>query len=342
MIRRVLAAGEQASGLVEQMLTYSGKRPASRMPLDLSRLVVEMLDLLRVSVSEKCALAPDLEANLPAVDGDPNQIRQVVLNLVTNASEAIGGGGGNVTVRTGTTDVDAAELAASFGATDLPPGRCVFVEVSDTGAGMSAETRARVFEPFFTTKFSGRGLGLASVLGILRTHGGAIAIASELGVGSSFRVLLPASHRAARSESRVGRSLGKPSGSGLILVVDDEEAVLEVAQEFLERSGFAVLTAIGGNQAIDLFRARAEEIDAVVLDLTMPEKDGLETCLEINRIRSSVPVIVASGYSEEIANGRLKGQPIAGFIRKPFEPEELVARILEVTGGATAAPAEPR
>jgi len=321
MIRRVHAAGEQASGLVEQMLTYSGKRSASQIPFDLSRLVVEMLDLLRVSVSEKCALAPDLEANLPAVDGDPNQIRQVVLNLVTNASEAIGGGGGSVTVRTGAKYVDAAGLAASFG---------------DTGAGMSAETRARVFEPFFTTKFSGRGLGLASVLGIVRTHGGAIGIASELGVGSSFRVLLPASHRAARSASRAGRFLGEPVGSGLVLVVDDEEAVLEVAREFLERSGFAVLTATGGDEAIDLFRARAEEIDAVMLDLTMPGKDGLETCLEINRIRSSVPVIVVSGYGEEIANGRLEGHPIAGFIRKPFDPEELVARILEVTGGAPA------
>jgi PAS domain S-box-containing protein len=334
MIRRVHAAGEQASGLVEQMLTYSGKRAASQMPLDLSRLVVEMLDLLRVSVSEKCSLAPDLEANLPAVEGDPNQIRQVVLNLAINASEAIRGGGGSVTVRTGTADVDAAELAASFGETDLSPGRYVFVEVSDTGAGMSAETRARVFEPFFTTKFFGRGLGLASVLGIVRTHGGAIAIASELGVGSSFRVLLPPSNRTARTESRLGRSLVEPSGSGFILVVDDEEAVLEVAQEFLERSGFAVLTATGGDQAIDLFRARADEIDAVVLDLTMPDKDGLETRLEISRIRSGVPVIIASGYGEEIVNGRFEEQPVAGFIRKPFEPEELVAKILEVSGQA--------
>jgi PAS domain S-box-containing protein len=331
MIGRVQAAGEQASGLVEQLLTYSGKRSPSQMPLDLSRLVMEMLDLLRVSVSEKCSLVPELEADLPAVDGDPYQIRQVVLNLVTNASEAIAGSGGNVTVRTGTAVADAAELAASFGATDLAPGRYVFVEVSDTGTGITAETRARVFEPFFTTKFFGRGLGLASVLGIVRAHGGAIAIESEPGHGSRFRVLLPPSPRVGRSEPLVDRSVAGPCEGALVLVVDDEEPVLEVAQHFLERAGFAVLTALGGEQAVDLFRARAEEIDAVVLDLTMPDKDGLETCLEIGRIRSGVPVIVTSGFGEEFSNRRLEGQAIAGFLRKPFEPEDLVSRILEVT-----------
>jgi PAS domain S-box-containing protein len=330
LIRRVRTAGEQASGLVEQMLTYSGKRSPSRRPFDLSRLVVEMLDLLRVSVSEKCSLAPDLEADLPAVDGDPNQIRQVVLNLAINASEAIGSGGGSVTIRTGTVDMDAAALVTSFGTNDLSPGRYVFMEVSDTGAGMSAETRARVFEPFFTTKFFGRGLGLASVLGIVRSHGGAIAITSALGVGSSFRVLLPPSDRAARTEPRVGRPPGEPGGSGRVLVVDDEEAVLEVAREFLERSGLSVLTATDGDRAVELFRTHAEEIGAVVLDLTMPEKDGLETCREIDAIRPGVPVLVVSGYGEEMVGGRLEGQPIAGFVRKPFDPEDLVARILEI------------
>jgi len=340
-LRRVRAAGEQAAGLVDQMLTYSGKPSDSRMPLDLSRLVADMLDLLRVSVSEKCALAPDLEVNLPAVEGDSSQIRQVILNLVTNAAEAMVEGGGSVTVRTGTVNVDAADLVRSFGATDLPAGRYVFAEVSDQGAGMSAETRARVFEPFFTTKLAGRGLGLASVLGIVRAHGGAIAITSELGVGSSFRILLPPSNRTARPQSWVRESLGKPGGKGLILAVDDEEEVLEVAREFLERSGFEVLTAIGGEAGIELFRANTEEIDAVVLDLAMPGKDGLETCLEISRIRSEVPVFIASGYGEEVLNSRLDGQRIAGFIRKPFEFEEFVARILNATGGATGAVAEP-
>ena len=321
------------------MLAYSGRPSDSRMPLDLSRLVADMLDLLRVSVSEKCALAPDLEVNLPAVEGDSSQIRQVILNLVTNAAEAMEEGGGSVTVRTGT--VNAADLVCSFGATDLPAGNCVFVEVSDQGDGMSTETRARIFEPFFTTKLSGRGLGLASVLGIVRAHGGAITITSELGVGSSFRILLPPSNRTARPQSWVRGSRGALSGKGLILVVDDEEEVLEVAREFLERSGFEVLTAIGGEAGIELFRACAEEIDAVVLDLAMPGKDGLETGLEISRIRSEVPVLIASGYGEEVLNSRLDGQRIAGFIHKPFELEELVAPILNVTGGMTGAVAEP-
>jgi len=210
---RARAAGQQAAGLVEQMLTYSGKPSDSRMPLDLSRLVAEMLDLLRASVSEKCAVERDLEANLPTVDGDPSQICQVILNLVINASEAVEEGAGTVTIRTGAVNLDAADLLGSFGATDLPAGKYVFMEVSDQGAGMSAEIRARVFEPFFTTKLSGRGLGLASVLGIVRTHDGAIRITSELGVGSSFRVLLPSrpgsqrgsSDPASRGEEAVGR-----------------------------------------------------------------------------------------------------------------------------------------
>jgi len=198
---RARAAGQKAAGLVGQMLTYSGKPSDARMPLDLSRLVAEMLDLLRASVSEKCALEPDLEENLPTFDGDPSQICQVILNLVINGSEAVEEGAGTVTIRTGALNLDAADLLGSFGATDLPAGRYVFVEVSDQGAGMSAEIRARVFEPFFTTKLSGRGLGLASVLGIVRTHGGAIRVTSELGVGSSFRVLLPSRPGSQRGSS---------------------------------------------------------------------------------------------------------------------------------------------
>jgi two-component system cell cycle sensor histidine kinase/response regulator CckA len=188
---RVRAAGEQAAGLVEQMLTYSGKPSDSRMPLDLSRLVVDMLDLLRASVSAKCSLEPDLEAKLPLVDGDPNQVCQVILNLVMNAAQAMKDDRGTVTVRTGTVNVDAPELRGSSGAPDLPSGRYAFLEVSDQGVGMNTSVRERVFEPFFTTKHSGRGLGLASVLGIVRSHGGTVQIASDLGVGSHFRVLLP-------------------------------------------------------------------------------------------------------------------------------------------------------
>jgi PAS domain S-box-containing protein len=188
---RARSAGEQAAGLVEHMLTYSGKPSDSRMPLDLSRLVAELLDLLRASVSEKCTIEPDLEASLPRVDGDPSQVCQVILNLVMNASEAMTEGAGTVAIRTGTVDAEAADLLGSFGAADLPAGKYVFLEVSDQGVGMSASVRQRVFDPFFTTKLSGRGLGLASVLGIVRSHGGTVEVASELGVGSSFRVLLP-------------------------------------------------------------------------------------------------------------------------------------------------------
>jgi PAS domain S-box-containing protein len=192
-IHRVRGAGEQAAKLVEQLLTYSGKSSAKQVPLDLSRLVVEMLDLLRVSVTEKCELVPDLEGDIPAVDADPSQMRQVILNLVLNAAEAMKEGGGQVTIRTGSGSADASDLANSFGSCDLPSGRVVFLEVSDTGPGIREEIRARIFEPFFTTKRSGRGLGLASVLGIVRAHAGAIVVESEPTAGSRFRVILPTS-----------------------------------------------------------------------------------------------------------------------------------------------------
>jgi len=350
-VEHIHSAGEYASELVEQLLTYAGKPSVSLAALDLSRLVADMLDLLRVSISEKCTLEPDLQGELPTVKGDPSQLRQVILNLVMNASEALEEQAGVVAVRTGAMHADRSFLSDTVGTTDLPAASYVFLEVRDTGTGLDAETKQRIFEPFFTTKFSGRGLGLASVLGIVRAHGGAIKIESQPGAGSSFQMLLPcvagvdlrpeaplpdsddraietdtsrALHRHATQPAAAGTPAESPAESGLVLVIDDEQAVVEVTEAFLERAGYAVLAASGARSGLEIFRLRAHEIDVVILDAAMPETGGAEIHREISRLRPDLPVIVVSGYNREMLREQSDFQGVAGFLQKPYDSEELL------------------
>ncbi len=330
-LARIRVAAEHGAGLTEQMLAYSGRSGVVLKPLDLSHLVEEVLDLLRASISEQCRLELDLAPRAP-VEGDTTQIRQVLLNLVTNASESLVGGVGTLVVRTGLVQQSAEDLAGAAGAEHPHAGAYAVLEVSDDGQGMDANTQARVFEPFFTTKFSGRGLGLAAVLGIVRMHGGAVQIRSGVGSGTSVRVLLPELHGdfAGPPDAGDGRTGGRRSGT--ILVVDDQDDVVEVAQAFLERAGHSVIAASGGRAAIEIFRERGYEIDAVLLDLAMPDTGGEEVLLEIRRIRSDVRVIIATGYSAQAASERLASLGVVGFVHKPYEPEE----ILEQVGRALA------
>jgi PAS domain S-box-containing protein len=325
-LARIRAAAEHGAGLTEQMLAYSGRSGVTLKPLDLSDLVEEMMDLLRASISERCRLELDLSPRTP-VEGDGTQIRQVVLNLVTNASEALVGGVGALLVRTGLVVHSAEDLAGAVG-TDRPrPGAYAFLEVSDDGQGMDATTQARVFEPFFTTKFSGRGLGLAAVLGIVRTHGGVVQIRSAVGMGTRVRVLIPELRGDFAAAERAPRTRSPERRRGTILVVDDQDDVVEVAQAFLERAGHRVVTAGGGRAAIETFRERGHEIDAVLLDLAMPDTTGEEVLLEIQRIRSDVRVIIATGYSAQAAAERLASLGVVGFVRKPYQPEEILEQI---------------
>jgi len=325
---RIRSATKHAGALTSQMLTYSGKASASLKPLDLSGLVEEMRELLDASISKKCRLETSLPHRRTLVEGDPTQLRQVIMNLVTNASESLHERPGSVAVRTGLVSADAADLEGTFGRGDLAEGDYVYLEVSDTGEGMDEEICKRIFEPYFSTKFAGRGLGLASVLGIVRGHGGAIRLVSEPGGGTTFRVLLPPATRATRPAPSKARPPDTARQGGTILVVDDEEWVLELAREFLERNDFTVLTADGGRVALEILRGdEARAIDAVVLDLTMPDLDGRETFLEIRSLRPDLPVIVSSGFDEEATAGRFPAGEIAAFVRKPYEPEDLVDAI---------------
>jgi PAS domain S-box-containing protein len=333
-VEQIRLAAQRAAELSRQMLAYSGKGKFVVETTDLNALVTEMVHLLEASVSKKAVLQYHLSEETPAIEADATQLLQVVMNLITNASEALGGQAGVVSIATGAIDLDRASLRTMHSDEDLPEGRYFYLEVVDTGCGMDAETRSKVFDPFFTTKFSGRGLGMSAVLGIVRGHRGAIQVVSEPGKGTSFRLVFPASDRSVRSEAASGRELrGRPSRSGTVLVVDDHEQVLQFVTKALERAGYTVLQARDGREGIQVFRERAEEIAVVLLDLTMPELSGEEAFEEIRRIKTDARVILSSGFSEEEASSRFTGKGLLGFLQKPYETSALLAKLHEAMEG---------
>ncbi|MCK4547472.1 MAG: PAS domain S-box protein [Candidatus Eisenbacteria sp.] len=336
-IEAIETAARRAAELCAQMLAYSGKGRFVVRAVSLSEVVEEMAHLLEVSISRNTVFKRDLSADIPLIDADATQIRQIVLNLITNASESIGDGGGTIVLDTGVTHCTREDLAKTYLDEDLPEGDYIYMEVSDTGCGMSEETLSRIFEPFFTTKFTGRGLGLAAVLGIVRGHRGAIMVSSEPGCGTTFRVLFPPGVQpAAVAEPRIPESADLKA-QGTVLVVDDEEAVRFVTRRMLEKAGFDVLTAGDGREGVRIFRDRADDIVAVILDLTMPHQAGEQTFYRLREIRSNVPVILASGYSERELSERFRGKGLAGFIQKPFGFATLTERLkkaLEIVPGS--------
>ena len=316
-VHGILRVGEQAAHLTRQMLAYSGKGKFVVEPLDLSRLVRDISDLIRPSISKKVALHLELEPDLPRVEADRGQVQQVLMNLAINASEAIGSHDGLIIIRTGAEHVDAGYLRMHPEAGDLAPGQYTVLEVSDTGCGMDSATRAKIFDPFFSTKFTGRGLGLAAVAGIVRGHKGAIIVRSEPGKGSCFTVLFPASERTVERQSFPTGPMAA-QGSGVLLVVDDEPVVRQMSQKALERQGYTVLVADGGLAAVDVLKRHPADIALVILDLSMPGMSGEEALPELRRIRPEVRVLVSSGYSEAEAMTVFQGQQVSGFIQKPY------------------------
>ena len=340
-LERIRAASEHAALLTEQMLTYAGRAEPKRVALDVSGLLDQMLDLLRASAGSGCILRTELAEGLPAISGDETQLRQVLLNLVTNAAEA-GGGRGELRIATRLEHADRALLARTVGAPHLEPGSYVTLVVADRGCGMDEATCRRVFDPFFSTKFAGRGLGLAVVLGIVRAHGGAIALESRRGEGTTFRILLPPA--AGEAVTRGGPPPPSPAhgGGATVLVVDDDEAVLEYAADSLEQAGYRVRTAAGGRAALACLADGAEEIDAAVVDLTMPEVDGREVVAAIRRLRGELPVVVTSGFGAEVAAERVGDLGTAAFLRKPFSPDQLLRELSGVLRARHAARADER
>lgn len=331
-IRDVIATTVRAAELCRQMLAYSGKGKFVVQALDLSELVEEILHLLEVSISKSALLKLRLAKNLPAIEADASQIRQIIMNLVTNASDAIGEKSGVITVTTGLMECDEAYLAETYLDQNLTPGYYVYCEVADTGCGMDEETRSKIFDPFFTTKFTGRGLGMAAVLGILMGHRGAIKVYSEVGRGTNVKVLFPASEKSAEPIQNLPERLEGWMGSGTILVVDDEKTVRTLAKNILEKVGFDVLLAPDGREAVEIFREHGDHIELVLLDMTMPRLDGKETFAQIRRMRESTRVILSSGYNEQEATSQFAGKGLSGFIQKPYRPIDLIHKIQEVLG----------
>ena len=292
-----------------------------------------MVRLLKISISPKALLRCKFPPHLPSIDADPTQVRQLVTQLVTNASDSLGEESGLVTVATGTLEADRELLKRTFPGDDLPPGTYVFLEVSDTGCGMDGETLGKIYDPFFSTKFVGRGLGLAAVLGIVRGHGGTLQVSSEPGQGSTFRVLFPVAAESMPRpvEVEVGETPWR--GQGAVLVVDDEEIVRTLASTALVRAGFEVETCDSGRSGIDRFEEGPGRFVLALVDMTMPEIDGVEVCRALRKVRSDIPIILSSGFSEQQVQAPFDGEPLPAFLPKPYMPADLVAKVREVLGG---------
>jgi PAS domain S-box-containing protein len=317
----------RAADLCRQMLAYAGKGRFVLEHLDLNRLISDMMHLLQASIAKSAVLKPELGATLPAVRADASQLRQVVMNLVLNASEAIGGKSGVICLTTGVVRVGRDYIRNALLDPDFPEGEYVFLEVSDNGPGMAEEVKAKVFDPFFTTKFTGRGLGLAAVQGIVRVHKGAIKVYSEPGRGTTFKVLLPRVDAPPEEVPAAERVPADWRGEGTLLIADDEDTVRAVAARALEAAGFRVVVATNGREAIDQFRADPGTFRLVLLDLTMPHPGGEDVFRELRQLRPDVRVLLMSGYAEQEVMTRFEGKGLAGFLQKPFQLPTLLAKV---------------
>ena len=328
-LQKIQTTGQRAADLCNQMLAYAGKGRTAHAAVDMSALVGETVRLVNLSVSKKVAVKQDLASGLQPVEGDPTQIQQVVMNLVINASEAIGEHPGEIRITTGIKKMEPWEFETAVLAPKLPGGDYLFVQVRDTGDGMPPETLAKIFDPFFTTKFTGRGLGLAATLGIVRSHHGALFVESAPGKGSTFRLLLPASARVVE-EIRAPAPAAEPAqlhSFGKVLLVDDEEEVRSVTRYMLEFCGFEVVEACDGREALKVCTERAESFRLVLMDLTMPGMNGAETFEELHRLYPRLPVLLMSGYSEQEAAVRFGDASGSDFLQKPFLPSQLEEKL---------------
>jgi PAS domain S-box-containing protein len=328
-IEHALKATNRSADLTRQILAYSGKGRFVVKVLDLSELVTENADLLRATIPKNVTLRINARNGLPLVEGDRAQLQQVVMNLITNASDAIGQDAGTITITTGIDYFDDAFLHQNRLVEPPPAGNFVFLEVVDTGCGMDQETLRRLFDPFFTTKEMGRGLGMSAILGIVRGHGGAIHVNSVVGMGTSIRVLIPPKAQPQHEKglveaaSAAGGALHAPDPHRAVLVVDDEEIVREVCSSMVAALGMRVLTASSGQEALDIVREKGGDIGCVILDLSMPDMGGLATFSELKRIDAGLQIILSSGFHEVEAFSRFSGDAPAGFIQKPYSLEDL-------------------
>lgn len=328
-LQQIVEASMRAAELAKQMLAYSGKGKLLVEKLELNRIIEEMLPMLEVSISKKALLRFKLNPDIPAVEADATQIHQLIINLVINASEAIGDQDGAITITTGSMTCDRNSLNNTWSNDNLSEGLYVYLEVTDSGCGMDKEVLDKLFDPFFSTKFTGRGLGMPAALGIIRGHKGTITVSSEPGKGTSCKILLPAADRSVKIVSAAAGT-EEWQGHGTVLLVDDEEPVLGVGAELLKMMGFTVKTARDGVVALETYKTCADLV-CVILDLTMPHMSGEECFRELRKINPEVKVIIASGYSEYEVAQKFVCMGLTGVIQKPYSFSKLKETLKKLT-----------
>jgi signal transduction histidine kinase/CheY-like chemotaxis protein len=328
-----------AADLAQQMLAYSGKSPFTKTSIHINPFIEDMIHLLKLSISKNAVLKFNLADSLPLIDVDKTQLRQIIMNLVINASDAISKKSGVISISTGLMYCDqeyfnSTELSGwNAPITNQPNSKpYLFIEVSDSGCGIDKNNLNQIFDPFFTTKFTGRGLGLAAVLGIIKAHKGTVKVYSEENIGTTFKILLPQSDTCTNfrlngiteKEVHVESKL-----SGTVLIVDDEETIRSMTRTMLETVGYRVYEAADGRESLDVYKENQQSIDVVLMDLTMPHMDGEEAFRELRRINNRVKLILCSGFSKHDIQEKFSGKGVAGYLQKPFQMSQMLELVSE-------------
>ena len=330
-------ASERAAELCRQMLAYAGKNKFIEELVNMSQLVDEMVKMLQATIPQNVVINLICPADTPRLRADASQLRQIVMNLIINASEAIGEAQGKVLVTLKKTAINAGQEQKDHLGKPIPPGSYICLEVTDDGCGMDEDTIRRIFEPFYTTKFVGRGLGMSAVLGIITAHKGALQLVSQPGFGTSFKMYLPIeSNELAGCDAPEQLSSVAWTGSGTILLVEDEEQIKQIMAAMLTSLGFSVLGASNGKEALEMYQKYAADITLVLTDIGMPVMDGYELFNKLKELKPELPIIISSGFGENVITSRIARADIAGLIIKPFKFDllsNLLKSVVENQGG---------
>ncbi len=338
-IPNIELAAESAAELCRQMMDYAKNGEAIQTQVNMRALVDDQINILNSSQRQNLVIRATLPAEITFIKGDASQLKQIVMNLIINACEAIGEEQGLITVSLVELEVKAGKTERDYLGQVIPPGWYVYLEVTDSGCGMDEETKRHIFEPFYTTKFTGRGLGMSATLGIITAHKGALQLTSQQGQGTTVKVYLPVAARDASGDEVCEQTASGPwQGSGTILLVEDEEQVKAVAKEMLEALGFTVLEATNGKEALELYKKAAEEITLVVTDIGMPVMDGYALFRDLKKLDPSLPIIISSGFGDDEVTSRIPRKAIAGLISKPYRFDQLRDVLKVGCGGSTVSP----
>ncbi len=320
-IPQIETAAERAAELCQQMLAYAGKANITKAEIHLEDLVDEIVSMSKSSIGQNLKITSDLASDIPPIMADASQIRQVAMNLIINAAEAVGESQGNIRISLSKTAIKADQPVRDHQGNIIPPGLYACLEVTDNGCGMNNEIRQRLFEPFYTTKFTGRGLGMSAVLGIIKSHNGALQLFSQPAKGTTFKIYLPIQMTELTTDDQLQQQTCPPTtwkGNGTILLVEDEEQVICVAEIMLKELGFTVIKAFNGKEGLKLYQQNAADITMVVTDIGMPVMDGYALIRELKKIKPDLPIIITSGFGEVDVASRIPGEGIVGLINKPY------------------------